>query len=74
MYPVKPIFPYIAGKYTIMPPGLPSRFYPTEESRIHKTSDYVICFDEGVSDEQKSRFIKEYSDYYAKEKASGIFH
>ena len=57
-----------------MPPGLPSRFYPTEESRVHKTEGYVICFDSGVSDDIKLRFVKEYAEYYAKEKASGSFH
>ena len=74
MYPKKPLFPYIAGHYAIMPPGLPSRFYPTEESRVHKEKDYVICFDEDVSDEKKQRFIKEYADYHSKEKESGLFH
>ena len=73
MYRSEPLFPYIKGQYAIMPSGLPSRFYPTEESRVHKEKEYVICFDKDVPDEKKQRFIKEYADYYSKKKESGLF-
>ena len=73
MYGSEPLFPYIAGRYAIMPPGLPDRFYPIEESRVHRTDEYVICFNKDVSEEEKLRLIKDYAEYHAKEKASGIF-
>ena len=63
-YRSTPILPYANYCYSIMPPNLPARFYPEEEDRVHKTENYVICFDEGVSEEMKARIIKDYAKYY----------
>ena len=73
MYRTKPLFPYVDGKYSIMPTGLPERFYPNEIERVHKTENYVICFDKDVSEEIKQRVIKEYAEHYAREKESGVY-
>ena len=74
MYRTEPLLPYANHCYAIMPPGLSDRFYPEKNERVYKANDYVICFDEGVSDEMKARIIKDYAEYYAKEKASGLYH
>ncbi len=74
MYYTEPLFPYIDGRYMIMPPGLPDRFYPKENDRKHIADDYVICFIGEVDNETKTRFIKDYAEHHAKEKASGLFH
>ena len=56
-----------------MPSGLPDRFYPDEPERRYFTKDYVICFDKDVTEDLKQRLIKDYAEYYAKEKASGVY-
>lgn len=73
MYRTKPLFPYADGLYSIMPKGLPEHFYPEEKSRVHIEEDYVICFDKNTSDDIKQQLIKDYAEYYKKEKESGIF-
>lgn len=74
MYPTKPIFDYMNwGEYFIMPPGLPDRFYPTDKSKVYYTNDYVITFPVEISEEKKERFIRDYAEYYKKEKESGVF-
>ena len=73
MYKTKPLFAYAEGMYSIMPPGLPDNFYPRDVNRIYKTEKYVICFNEGVLSDIKSRLIKDYTEYYNKEKSLGIF-
>ena len=73
MYPTKPIFDYMNwGEYSIMPPGLPDRFYPTDKSMVHFTSEYVITFPVEISNEKKQRFIEDYAEYHRKEKESGV--
>lgn len=64
MYTAEPLFPYAQGKYSVMPSGLPERFYPEDANRVYKTENYVICFDEGVSQEIKQRLIDDYAEYY----------
>ena len=73
MYRDKSLFSYADGCYSIMPSGLPERFYPQEESRKHIEKEYVICFDKGVSEDIKQRLIKDYKDYYVLKKSSGIY-
>ena len=75
MYRTTPLFDYIKeGEYAIMPPGLPDRFYPEDPEKVYKTDDYVICFNIDVGDDLKRKLIKDYAEYYAKEKASGLYH
>lgn len=73
MYRTEPILPYANYCYSIMPSGLPEHFYPLEDDRKYVFEDYVICFDKGVSKELKQRIIKDYAEYYAKEKKLGIY-
>lgn len=75
-YTSKPLFPYADGMFMIMPPGLPDRFYPVEETRKHITDDYVICFNLGAPEDVKQRLIKDYAEYHRKkleEQLSGIY-
>lgn len=74
MYRTKPLFPYAEGCYSIMPVGLPKNFYPAEEDRVHRTKDYVICFDKNVPQDTKQRLIKEYDNYHKEMKETGIFY
>lgn len=71
MYRTEPLFPYADGKYSIMPAGLPERFYPDDESRVHETEKYVICFDKYVSEEIKQRLIKDYAEHVKEQKEKG---
>ena len=74
MYPTKDICDYLkVGEYTIMPPGLPDRFYPRDPNKVHKTKNYVICFNIDINKEKKQQFIKDYAEYYKKEKQLGVF-
>lgn len=67
MYRTEPLLPYANHCYSIMPKGLPEHFYPQEAVRKYVSEDYVICFDEGVSENLKQRIIKDYAEYHAKE-------
>lgn len=58
MYRSEPLFAYAHGLYAILPPDLPKRFYPEEESRIYKTDRYVICFNDGITDDKNSGLFK----------------
>ncbi len=73
MYNPKSPFSYIEGNYSIMPPGLPERFYPKKDEDKYFTEDYVICFMGDVSKELKDRFIKEYTEYFIKMREAGIY-
>ncbi len=74
MYRKEPLFPYANHCFAIMLPNLPVRFYPTEEDRIYRTEEYVICFDKNTPDEMKERVIKDYAEYYEKQKQNGIWN
>ena len=67
MYRTEPLLPYANHCYSIMPKGLPEHFYLQEAVRKYVSEDYVICFDEGVSENLKQRIIKDYAEYHAKE-------
>lgn len=74
MYRTKPLFDYIhEGEYAILPPGLPDRFYPEEADMAYFTEAYVICFNKNITNDIKQRFIKDYAEYYAKEKELGYY-
>lgn len=73
MYPTKPIFNYMNwGEYSIMPPGLPDSFYPTDKGKVYYANDYVITFPVEISEEKKERFIKDYAEYHKMEKESRL--
>lgn len=71
MYRTEPLFPYADKLYSIMPAGLPDRFYPQEKDRVYKTEHYVICFSEDATEDIKERLIRDYAEYYRKENESG---
>lgn len=65
MYRSEPLFAYAHGLYAILPPDLLKRFYPEEEGRIYRTDRYVICFNDGITDDIKQRIIQDCAAYYA---------
>lgn len=73
MYKTVSDFPYADGYYMIMPPGLPSNFYPEDPNRKHVTDEYVICFQKNTPEDIKKRLIRDYAEYHKKEKESGIY-
>lgn len=71
MYRSKPLFPYADGYYAIFPKGLENR--DVGNGSIVVESDYIIYFKPETPDDIKQRLIKDYAEYYKKEKESGIF-
>lgn len=72
MYRSKPLFPYADGYYAIFPKGLENR--DVGNGSIVVESDYIIYFKPETPDDIKQRLVKDYAEYYKKEKESGIFH
>lgn len=73
LYNPKPILPYADDYYGVLPPGLPENFYPKDPKQRHAEEDYVLCFNENVSEDMKQRIIKDYAEYYRKQKESGLY-
>ncbi len=72
MYRTKSLFPYAEGYYAIFPRGLENREVGGGSVVIEE--EYIIYFKSDTPQEIKDRFVKDYAEYYAKEKLSGIFH
>ena len=72
MYRTEPLFPYAEGYYAIFPRGLEKR--DVGNGSIVTEKEYVIYFKADTPQDIKDRLIKDYAEYYAKEKASGVFH
>ena len=72
MYRTEPLFPYAEGYYAIFPRGLENRKVGSGSIVIEK--EYIIYFKADTPQEIKDRLVKDYADYHAAEKASGIFH
>lgn len=72
MYRTEPLFPYADGYYGIFPKSFENR--EIGEGSIVVENEYVIYFKPDTPDDIKQRLIKDYAEYYQKEKASGLFH
>lgn len=73
MYRNNVLFPYADGYYSVIPAGLPERFYPIDSADRYEIGNDVLCFKENTSEDIKQRLIKDYTEHYEKEKALGIF-
>lgn len=71
MYRTEPLFPYATGYYMVFPKGLENR--GVGEGSIVVEDEYVIYFKPDTPENIKQRLIKDYAEYYKKEKESGIF-
>ena len=71
MYRSQSIFPYAEGYYGIFPRGIEDR--EVGEGSIVVEKEYVIYFRPNTPEEIKQRFIKDYAEYYAKEKELGYY-
>ena len=71
MYRSEPLFPYADGYYMIFPRGLENR--EVGEGSIVVEDEYVIYFKPDTPDDIKKRLIKDYAEYYKKEKQLGVF-
>ena len=71
MYRSQSIFPYAEGYYGIFPRGIEDR--EVGEGSIVVEKEYVIYFRPNTPEEIKRRFIKDYAEYYAKEKELGYY-
>ncbi len=71
MYRTESLFSYADGYYAIFPPGQENR--KVGKGSVVIEDDYIVYFNPETPEEIKNRFIKDYAEYYAKEKASGKF-
>lgn len=71
MYRTEPLFPYAEKYYAILPPALKNN--EVGKGSIVIEDEYIIYFKPDTPENIKQRFIKDYAEYHAKEKASGIF-
>lgn len=72
MYRTEPLFPYATGYYGIFPKGFENR--EVGKGSIVVADEYVIYFKPETPEDIKQRLVKDYAEYYAKEKASGLYH
>ena len=73
MYNSIPKFPYIHGRYMVMPAGLPERFYQKDKDDRYEWNEYVICFDHDVPNEIRKHFINDFKENDKKEKELGYY-
>lgn len=71
MYSTEPLFPYAEGYYAIFPRGLENRKIGSGSVVIEK--EYIIYFKVNTPQEIKDRLVKDYANYYAQKRASGVF-
>lgn len=73
LYNSQSIFPYADGLYMILPSGLPERFYSGSGENVIIANE-VMCFKPYIPNEIKARFIKDYSEYVAKQNDLGVIY
>ena len=72
MYWLNDPFEYARGYYGILPTGLPDHFYSGDGENVF-AEDYVICFKPNTPEEIKQRLVKDYAEWYRKEKELGHY-
>ncbi|MBQ7128889.1 MAG: hypothetical protein IJO19_02750 [Clostridia bacterium] len=72
MYRTKPLFPYADGYYAIFPKGLENR--EVGEGSIVVADEYIIYFKPDTPENIKQKFVKDYAEYYEKQKQNGIWN
>lgn len=64
-------FEYASKYCMVFPKGLESRYDGV--GSVVAEDDYIIYFVPDTPEDIKQRFIKDYAEYHAKEKASGAY-
>lgn len=71
-YNSKPLFPYAIDYCMVFPKGLEKKHKVGAGSLVVE-KDYLIYFKPNTPEDIKSRFIKDYAEYYKKQKTEGVY-
>ena len=71
MYRTEPLFPYANDYFGIFPKGFENR--EIGKGSIFVADEYVIYFKPNTPEDIKRRLIKDYAEYHAKQKATGLY-
>ena len=72
MYRTKPLFPYAENYYAIFPKSMKDN--QVGKGSIVVEDVYIIYFQPNTPEDIKQRLIKDYAEYYEKQKQNGIWN